>query len=514
MSDLFVWDKPAAAVAPARPVARPRLRWLLPVLPFLVLASYRLFDGRLLGYHHYRQAHDALLARTFATTTVNPLVPAIDGILWGKALYLNDFPLYPWIVGLCWRVTGESLVVARLLSLSFGLAALWVFWRLTLRFSGDRRLADLATLLLGAMPVCAWFFRTVQRQSLFVLLLLLALERALCFIDEDRRGALRAAAAALAGAVLLNPFAVYAALPLADRLARRRGLRALWQPAVLLYGALALAPAVLWYGRVLLVAPTLATAGLVGLTAPVAHRDFLDPGRYLFWLSPQAVGTVLWTTIQFVLPCATSLLVFLGGLLVTRKESSWRFPRLWLLAVLVYFLFDYYPIAQMVHQYYYLNLAPPAALFAAAGFLALHRSAKAAGSSAGRRAVRTGVAVLFLLGAAVYTERMAGNEWHREYYPIAERLTRTVPRGARVDVVAASDDPLFSFLLDGSFKHRLHVYSPALLEALLRNPEFDYLAVVYDRDTPAPWPALHRVRAQGLKEIAAGDGLLVYRRSS
>jgi hypothetical protein len=514
VSDLVVSEKLVAAAAPTRAAARPLWRSLLPVLPFLVLASYKLFDDRLLGYHHYRQAHDALMARTFATTTLNPLLPAIDGITWGKALYLNDFPLYPWLVGLAWRVTGESLVVARLLALAFGLLALWAFRRLTLRWSGDRRLADLATLLLGAMPVCAWFFRTVQRQSLFVLLLLVALERAVCWMDEDRRGALRAAAAALAGAVLLNPFAVYAALPLADRLVRRRGWRALWSRPVLVFGALALLPAALWYGRVARVAPTLATAGLVGLTAPVAHRDFLDPGRDLFWLSPDALLTVRWTTIQFVLPFVTSLLVFLLGMWVTRREEAFRFPRLWVAAVLLYFLFDYYPIAHMVHQYYYVNLAPPAAVFAAAGFLALHRAATAPGAGTGRRVLRNGVAALFLLGAAVYTERMAGNRWHEEYYPIAERLSRTVPRGARVDVLATSDDPLFSFVLDGRFSHRLHATTPALLERVLADREFDYVAVVYELDVPAPWPTLHRLRAEGLEEILVSEGLIVYRRAA
>ncbi|HEX5041522.1 MAG TPA: glycosyltransferase family 39 protein [Candidatus Polarisedimenticolaceae bacterium] len=477
------------------------------ILPFLVLASYGLFDGRLLGYHHYRQAHDALIARTFSTTTLNPLQPAIDGITWGKALYVNDFPLYPWLVGMVWRVTGESLPVARLLSLAAGVGALLVFRRLMLRLTEDPRLADLSALLLGVMPVCAWFLRTVQRQSLFVLLLVVALERAVAWIDEQDGGALRAAIAAFAGALLLNPFAVYAVLPVADRLARRHGAGALLRPAPLLGGVVALLPAVVWYSYVVRVAPTLPTAAMVALTAPVAHRNFLDPARYVVWLSPAAVQTFLWTTAQFVLPAATSLAVAAAGFATTWREERWRFTRIWLLSVLVYFYFDYYPIAGMVHQYYYLNLALPAAPFLGAGFLLLHHRSRAGG----RRWVFRLAAALFVLGALVYTGRLVRNDWHAEYYPIAERLARSVPRGARVQVVAMSDDPLFSYVLDPAVHHRLQAYSPAALERLLRQRDFDYLALVHEYEIPVPWPVLHRIRASQLEEVAMDKGLYVYR---
>jgi 4-amino-4-deoxy-L-arabinose transferase-like glycosyltransferase len=507
VSEPFPLPKPLA-VTPAQLLTRPVVRAALLLLPFLVLASYGLFDDRLLGYHHYRQSHDALMARTFATSTANILEPAIDGVTWGKALYVNDFPLYPWLVGMAWRVTGESLPVARLLSLAFGVGALLVFRRLMLRLTGDARLADLAALVLGLMPVCAWFLRTVQRQSLFILLLLVALERAVAWVDDGRRSALRAAAAAFAVATLLNPFCVYALLPIADRLARTRGPAALFRPAPLLAGALALLPAVLWYAYVIRVGPTLPTAEMVAVTASVAHRNLLDPARYLFWLSPVAIRNVLWTTVQFVLPAATSLAVAAAGLATTWRDPAWRFLRMWLLAVLVYFFFDYYPIADMVHQYYYLNLAPPAAAFAGAGFLFLHRWSREGGR---RPLVFRGAAALFLLGAVVYTARLVRNDWHAEYYPIADRLERCVPRGARVQVVAASDDPLFSYVLDPAVRHRLHAYSPQTLERLLAMRDFDYLALVYEHGTPVPWPALHRIRIGGFDEVALDEGLHVYR---
>jgi len=240
---------------------------------------------------------------------------------------------------------------------------------------------------------------------------------------------------------------------------------------------------------------------MVALTAPVAHRNFLDPARYLIWATPTALKNFLWTTAQFVLPAATSLLVAVLGVAATWREPAWRFLRLWGLAVFVYFFFDYYPIVGMVHQYYYLNLAPPAAAFAVAGFLEL-RSRSLRGFWI--------AAPLFVLCALAYTGRLVRNDWHAEYYPLVERLERAVPRGARVQVVAPTDDPLLSFLLP-DVVHRLQAYSPQGLELLLERRDFDYLALVYDRGIPVPWPALHRLRAAGFDEVAMAEGLYVFR---
>jgi hypothetical protein len=80
-----------------------------------------------------------------------------------------------------------------------------------------------------------------------------------------------------------------------------------------------------------------------------------------------------------------------------------------------------------------------------------------------------------------------------------------------VQVVATSDDPLLSFLIGTGIEHRLRAYTPQVLEALLEQRDFDYLALVYDRGTPVPWPALHRIRACGFDQVAMAEGLQVFR---
>jgi hypothetical protein len=92
-----------------------------------------------------------------------------------------------------------------------------------------------------------------------------------------------------------------------------------------------------------------------------------------------------------------------------------------------------------------------------------------------------------------------------------ERLEQAVPRGSRVQVVATSDDPLLSYLVDPAIPHRLRAYTPQGLESFLKRRDFDYLALVYDRGTPVPWPALHSIRACGFEEVAMAEGLHVFR---
>ena len=69
-------------------------------------------------------------------------------------------------------------------------------------------------------------------------------------------------------------------------------------------------------------------------------------------------------------------------------------------------------------------------------------------------------------------------------------------------------------MLDPRVNHRLHAYTPQSLERLLEVRDFDYLALVYEHGTLAPWPALHRIRASGLPEVATAEGLHVYRMRS
>ena len=479
-------------------------RFLLLILPFLVATGYRFDSDRLLGYHHFRQAHTAMTARNFAFHEPNILRPTIDGVTYGKNLYLNEFPLYPYVLGQLWRAFGERLWIGRSLSVFFMVLALWFFYRLLRHFIEDRWIPDLALLVLGITPVISYFARSLQRQSLFLFALVAGIFFVVRHLDERRWWDLCLGAVALAVAILLNPFAVYIALPLAWYGLKTDGRRLFMRWMLYPAAAIAVLPAAAWYLHVLEASKNLPTGSIVALTADYNNRDLLSLQRYAMWLDLGNWASFYRNFVRFVVPFVASFAIFAYGVIKAPAEKGYAFFRYWLLAVLVYFLFDFYPIAVVVHQYYYVNIAPLTALFLAYGLI-----------HGGRVLARTWITgfevvdkqrseitlrihypgkvlallllfvlatpPLFVYGAYRYSRRMINDDWHEWYYDVRTELSEFVGPNDRLSIVADSDDPLFSFVAAPHLKHRLVMYDPGRLERLLEFGDFEYLALVYDQ---------------------------------
>jgi Mannosyltransferase (PIG-V) len=133
------------------------------------------------------------------------------------------FPLYPLIVSLAAKVTGEFVVTAAVLSNIFFLGALIIFHRLASTFGADPEAANRSVFYLAAFPT-SYFFSFPFTESLFLLLTL----SSFYFAKRDRwwlagvMGAL-ASATRLAGLFLLPALAIlywqqHRARPLRPRL--------------------------------------------------------------------------------------------------------------------------------------------------------------------------------------------------------------------------------------------------------------------------------------------------------
>lgn len=478
----------------------PLLRFVVLVCPFLIESGHQLGSDRILGVQHFRQAHTAMMARNFAFHDASILRPTIDGVSYGKDLYLNEFPLYPFLVGMLWRAGGgEHLPSARLLALAFGLACLWYYDRLLRGRGIPAGTAALALLLLGATPVVAYFFGRIQRQSLFSLALLAGLHHTLRALDGRGRRDAVAGGVGLAVALLLNPFSVYAFLPLGWYAIRRgvgRAARSLARVAVA-----AAMPAILWYGYAVVASRGLETEGMLAIGR--RHRDLLDLARYRFWGAWEHWENVYDTLVHYVVPSPLALGLCVYGLWRVHHDPRWRLFVVWLGAAVGYLLIDFHPIGVQVHEYYYLNIAPLTALFVAAAVVDLGRRARRM-VVAGHRCEREGIVLtlrppgpagllllvlvvggplVFLMRGATLT-RALHKDWHRYYHELGVELSEIVDPGSRLTIVAESPCPLLSWVLGAPeasrVLHRLERYAPDQLHRRLEAGDFDYLAVVFD----------------------------------
>ncbi len=510
----------------------------LALLPFLALTMYGLTSERLLGYHHFRQAHTAMTAHNYAFHSANLFSPSIDGITYNKEPYLNEFPLYPYLVSGVWRLIGESVIAARTVSILFAIGALLFYRRLLRRSVRDDAVADVALVVFSMTPVIAYFSTAVQRQSLFLCSLLAGLFYTLRYLDELPRRSIVPGTLALALAFLLNPFAVYLAIPLlwysryrapdSATVDGETGART----RMFVAAVASVVPAICWYVYAYRVGASLET----GSMAAIAHRldtgHFLSASSYGFWFEADSWISVYRTMVRYVLPFPLTIALFAAGLWCAPREEYGLF-KVWLAAVVIYFLLDFYPIADVVHHYYYMNIAPLTALFfayavveltrlARSSYSARHSTGAASGFAAAARRMRPFVfslaavmgAATFALGACVTTLWMGGGRWHAEYYPVSERLATVVAPDDRVSIVVEQADPLLSYLVTPHMLHRLVAYHPQRFDELLAARDFDYIAVVLDRDGPLRDDVRRRIESDGRlgPAIVEEAQLLVYRR--
>ena len=112
----------------------------------------------LIDAHSWRQVTNADIARHFAEDSLDILRPEVS---WGgrDGVVGMEFPLLHWLTGIVWRVTGESSVVARLVTTLFSLAGVVSIFGLGARLFG--RPAGLgAAWLMAVSPSIAFFGRS------------------------------------------------------------------------------------------------------------------------------------------------------------------------------------------------------------------------------------------------------------------------------------------------------------------------------------------------------------------
>ncbi|KPQ37765.1 MAG: 4-amino-4-deoxy-L-arabinose transferase and related glycosyltransferases of PMT family [Phormidesmis priestleyi Ana] len=140
----------------------------------LVPRVYHL-DAPVIGVHSWRQADTAAIARNFYETMLaHPglselwrfAYPQVD---WGGGGYAEtEFPLYPALVSLLYRLFGPHEVYARGLSVVFSVVGLYFLYRLvTLCF--DRTVAFWSALFYAILPLSVFYGRTIQPESLVIM---------------------------------------------------------------------------------------------------------------------------------------------------------------------------------------------------------------------------------------------------------------------------------------------------------------------------------------------------------
>jgi len=231
--------------------------WFLTVLA-IAPRLYHLY-APVIGVHSWRQADTAAIARNFTEAPFSLGSFLYSQVDWGGGGYAEtEFPLYPALVSLLYRLFGVQEAYARGLSVVFSVVGLYFLYRLVNLFF-NQSVAFWSALFYAILPLSVFYGRTVQPESLVVMSSLGGLYFFKRWLSTEKRIDLLASCVFVAIAILLKVLpVVYLGLPLLF-LAALKYKKQLFQRIDLWIYALAL-------------------LGITALWYTHAHQIYLDTG--------------------------------------------------------------------------------------------------------------------------------------------------------------------------------------------------------------------------------------------
>jgi 4-amino-4-deoxy-L-arabinose transferase-like glycosyltransferase len=240
------------------------------VLILLLAVAFRLYrvDVPLIDAHSWRQVTNADITRHFSEGIMNPFMPRVS---WGglNGAVGMEFPLLHYVTAIIWRITGEREIIARLVTIAFSVASVWLIYVLGTRLF-SRAAGRAAAFLFAVSPSLVYFGRSYLSDTpmvTFSLAAVIAWDRYFSRPDATRAAA-ASALTALAALVKLPAILVLAPIGGLAMSYRHWGLFRDWR---------------LWIGGVSAVALTAAWyfwADRIYLETGLTQAVFRPSGRY------------------------------------------------------------------------------------------------------------------------------------------------------------------------------------------------------------------------------------------
>jgi hypothetical protein len=370
------------------------------------------------GPFAWRQYDTAAIARNFSEGPFQILYPQIDWRGNSPGYVESEFPLYPAIVAVLYRVGGSHEWIGRAVNVAVYIGSALLLFALVRRLMGEAE-ALWAVFFYSVLPLSFIYTRTFQPDALGALGSLAGIYFFFRWTQEERKTHLALSAAGTCVAILIKPFHICLGIPLLWMSWRRFGWRRFTRGDLWLCALAALGPAVLWY---------IHAAGLWYMygntfTVFVGPPGLMLPGPFdplrLIAVRPLAlivIGKLL---------TPPGALLLLAGIFLGKRDSS-RVLAAWTLGFML--VAAVAAMSFMHHEYYLLSLSFVAAAWMGAGSAALWRG--------GRMALRTSRGLLVLLLALLL---LSSTLQIRELLRLQDRYEATRSLDARVERLTEPD---------------------------------------------------------------------------
>ena len=194
----------------------------------------------------WRESDESSIARNYFRNGMDFSHPQIDWGGTGPGYTESEFPVYPYLIALSYKIFGLWEPAGRVISLIFSLMTLLVFFRFS-KYLFEKRTAVVVASFFALSPLLAITSVTIQPESV---MFFFYVSSAYCFtvwIENQSVKYFVLAALATALTILCKVPSVNIGLLFLILIVIKKGWNFLIKPKVLLFGILSIVPPVIWY---------------------------------------------------------------------------------------------------------------------------------------------------------------------------------------------------------------------------------------------------------------------------
>lgn len=327
------------------------------LLAFLIRLYH--IDFPVSGWHSWRQADTASIARNFNENGFNILYPQID---WrgNTAGYVeSEFQAYPFLVSILYAVFGENNMWGRLLSVIFSIFTIYGLFLLVRKIINEN-IALWSAFIYAVIPLNIYYARAFMPESMMLMCIVYGIYFFVKWSDESKIKFLLYSALFISLSILLKIPTLYIGLPILFLAFPKYSLRLFTNLTLWFYAVLIIIPAAIWYWH----AHNLYLQ--TGLSFGIWGFGEDKWGNFELLISPDFYNTVFFKSIAERHLTWAGFLPFAAGLFVKREHRNEKLFDYWLISVLIYFFIA--AGGNKSHEYYQLPFILPASVFAAKAF--------------------------------------------------------------------------------------------------------------------------------------------------
>ncbi len=220
---------------------------LILIFIFLAGAGIRFADAlRPIDRASWRESDLGAVARNYATESMNPLYPRIDWRGNTPGYAEMEFPLYPYLIAITYKIFGVQDYFGRVWAFLFSLGTLLFFYKLAREYLDDLSLV-FAFAFFAFNPLIVEFSTSIQPEGLMILCYTASVYFFLKWLKTDQNKDFWFAAIATALTLLSKATSAHIGLFFGVLLIQKYGVAVFKQSKIWLFGAISLVPALLWY---------------------------------------------------------------------------------------------------------------------------------------------------------------------------------------------------------------------------------------------------------------------------